>query len=41
VPRDWGGPLDVMPDGEHAIMIRGGPIYSDLVVIQGALTRGR
>jgi eukaryotic-like serine/threonine-protein kinase len=41
VPRDWGGRLDVMPDGEHAIMIRGGPIYSDIVVMQGALTRGR
>jgi eukaryotic-like serine/threonine-protein kinase len=41
VPRDWGGRLDVMPDGEHAIMIRGGPIYSDLVVMQGALKRGR
>jgi hypothetical protein len=27
-----------MPDGEHAIMIRGGPIYSDIVVMQGALT---
>ena len=41
VPPDWGGRLDVMPDGEHAIMIRGGPIYSDVVVMQGALTRGR
>jgi serine/threonine-protein kinase len=40
VPRD-GGRLDVMPDGEHAIIIRGGPIYSDIVVMQGALTRGR
>jgi eukaryotic-like serine/threonine-protein kinase len=40
VPRN-GGRLDVMPDGEHAIIIRGGPIYSDIVVMQGALTRGR
>ena len=40
VPRD-GGRLDVMPDGEHAIIIRGGPIYSDIVVTQGALARGR
>ena len=38
VPRD-GGRLDVMPDGEHAIIIRGGPIYSDIVVMQGALAR--
>jgi serine/threonine-protein kinase len=38
VPRD-GGYLDVMPDGEHAIIIRGGLIYSDIVVLQGALTR--
>ena len=41
MPRDGGGRLDVMPDGEHAIMIRGGPIYSDVVVMQSALTRGR
>jgi len=39
VPRDWVGKLDVMPDGEHAIIIRGGPTYSDIVVMQGALTR--
>jgi hypothetical protein len=41
VPRDWRGRVDVMPDGEHAVMIRGGLIYSDIVVIQGALTGGR
>jgi serine/threonine-protein kinase len=43
VPHDWRGRLDVMPDGEHAVMIRGGLIYSDIIVIQGALTgeRGR
>ena len=40
VPRD-GGRLDVMPDGQHAIIIRGGPIYSDIVVMQSALTRGQ
>ena len=40
VPRD-GGRLDVMPVGEHAIIIRGDPIYSDIVVTQGALARGR
>lgn len=38
VPRD-GGRGDVMPDGQHAIVIRGGPIYSDIVVMQGALAR--
>ena len=41
VPRDWRGRLDVMPDGEHAVMIRGGLIYSDIIVMQGALTGGR
>ena len=40
LPSD-GGRLDVMPDGEHTIIIRGGPIYSDIVVMHGALTRGR
>jgi hypothetical protein len=29
-----------MPNGEHAIMIRGGLIYSDIVVVLGALARG-
>lgn len=24
-------------DGEHAVIIRGGLIYSDIVVVQGAL----
>jgi serine/threonine-protein kinase len=41
VPRDWRGRLDVMPDGEHAVMIRGGLIYSDIIVMQGALAGGR
>ena len=39
VPRDWRGRVEVMPDGEHAVMIRGGLIYSDIVVLQGALPR--
>ena len=38
-PRDWSGRLDVMPDGEHAIIIRGGPIYSDIVVMGRSMTR--
>jgi Tol biopolymer transport system component len=37
MPRDWRGRFDVMPDGEHTVMIRGGLIYSDIVVKQGAL----
>jgi Tol biopolymer transport system component len=41
LPSDWRGRLDVMPDGEHAVMIRGGLIYSDIVVMQGALVRGK
>ena len=41
VPSDWRGRVDVMPDGQHAVMIRGGLIYSDIVVLPGALTRAR
>jgi len=37
VPADWRGRVDVMPDGNHAVTIRGGLIYSDIVVLQGAL----
>ena len=37
VPHDQVGGVDVMPDGEHAVMIRGGRMYSDLVIVQGAL----
>jgi dipeptidyl aminopeptidase/acylaminoacyl peptidase len=33
--------VDVMPDGSHAVMIRGGPIYSDIVVLQHALSQAR
>jgi Tol biopolymer transport system component len=39
LPADRRGDLDVMPDGQHAVMIRGGLIYSDIVVLHGALTR--
>jgi hypothetical protein len=39
LPGDRRGRLDVLPSGERAIMIRGGLIYSDIVVIQGALAR--
>jgi Tol biopolymer transport system component len=38
VPGDWRSRVDVLPDGEHAVMIRGGLIYSDIIVKQGALT---
>jgi Tol biopolymer transport system component len=37
LPRDAKGFVDVFPDGERVIMIRGGPMYSDLVVKEGAL----
>ena len=40
VPRDMRGRLDVMPDGEHAVMIRGGLIDSDIIVFQRVLTPG-
>jgi hypothetical protein len=40
VPSDGrGGRVDVVSDGEHAVMIRGGLIYSDIIVRQGALPR--
>jgi eukaryotic-like serine/threonine-protein kinase len=39
LPADQRGRLDVLPSGERAIMIRGGLIHSDIVVIQGALAR--
>jgi len=41
VPADWRGRVDVMPDGAHAVMIRGGLIYSDIVVLPHALPVGR
>jgi Tol biopolymer transport system component len=37
VPKDGHGRVDVLPDGERAVMIRGALIYSDIVVLQGAL----
>jgi len=37
LPRDVRGSVDVLPDGTRAIFIRGGLMYSDLVVAQGAL----
>lgn len=37
LPSDVCGRFDVMPDGETAILIRGGLMYSDLVVVQDAL----
>ena len=37
LPRDLRDRVDVMPDGEHAVMIRGGLMYSDLVIVQAAL----
>jgi Tol biopolymer transport system component len=39
LPRDLGAPPAIMPTGQHAVLIRGGSIYSDLVVMQGALAR--
>jgi hypothetical protein len=32
LPRDGRGRVDVMPDGQHAVMIRGGLIDADIVV---------
>jgi dipeptidyl aminopeptidase/acylaminoacyl peptidase len=37
IPGDAKGFVDVFPDGEKAIMIRGGPMYSDLIVQEGGL----
>ena len=41
LPPDRHGPPEVTPDGARALVIRGGPIYQDLVVIEGALPRAR
>jgi eukaryotic-like serine/threonine-protein kinase len=38
LPGDWRGRVDVMPNGERAVLIRGGLIYSDIVVVHGALS---
>jgi serine/threonine protein kinase len=37
LPADTQGFVDVFPDGEKAILIRGGLMYSDLIVVQGLL----
>ena len=37
LPSDAGGVPAVLPDGQHAVLLRGGLIYSDVVVAQGAL----
>ncbi|MEP7148291.1 MAG: protein kinase [Acidobacteriota bacterium] len=38
-PNDTRGFVDIFPDGERAIMIRGGLLYSDLIVVQGFLAK--
>jgi len=40
LPANWKRRIDVMPDGTHAVMIRGGLIVSDVVVMERALARG-
>jgi hypothetical protein len=37
LPSDIHGPPDVTPGGKRAVVIRGGPIYQDLIVVEGAL----
>ncbi|HET6861953.1 MAG TPA: protein kinase [Pyrinomonadaceae bacterium] len=37
LPGDTGTSADVFPDGEKAIVVRGGLMYSDLIVVQGFL----
>ena len=37
LPSDIHGPPDITPAGERAVVIRGGPIYQDLIVVEGAL----
>ena len=39
LPADTQGFVDVFPNGEKAILIRGGLMYSDLIVVQGLLPR--
>jgi hypothetical protein len=41
LPANWRRRIDVLPDGTHAVMIRGGAILSDVVVIERALVPGR
>jgi Tol biopolymer transport system component len=37
LPLDIHGPPDVSPAGDRAVVIRGGPIYQDVIVVEGAL----
>ena len=39
LPQDIHGPPDVTPAGDRAVIIRGGSIYQDLIVVEGALRR--
>jgi hypothetical protein len=41
LPSGLAATLAVLPDGEHAVAIRGGQIYSDVIVIEGALRTGK
>ncbi|HXV60689.1 MAG TPA: protein kinase [Vicinamibacteria bacterium] len=41
VPGDQHGRVSVTSDGNHAVAIRGGLIYSDIVVLQNALSASR
>ncbi|HSF19222.1 MAG TPA: hypothetical protein VLK65_27095 [Vicinamibacteria bacterium] len=41
VPGDHHGPVSVTSDGDHAVAVRGGLIYSDIVVLQNALSPSR
>jgi dipeptidyl aminopeptidase/acylaminoacyl peptidase len=40
LPANWRRRIDVLPDGAHAVMIRGGAILSDVVVMERALAPG-
>ena len=37
LPPDIHGTPDVTPTGDRAVVVRGGPIYQDLIVVEGAL----
>jgi hypothetical protein len=39
LPRDVVGIPAVMPDGEHLVLVRGGDLFSDLVMIEAAHAR--
>jgi Tol biopolymer transport system component len=40
LPRDVAAPPEIMPDGERLLLIRGGNLHSDLVMVEGALRGG-